>query len=564
MQSKLGYFLSGPSPQQSQSPITGVLHAYITRDFTECPDTTPTMSNLSTNPLAIKQDLTQPSESFMELYQRNHISRDSDGSYVVRFPWKQNHPTLPTNLMVCERQTRALARRLGHNPELLQLYSTIMIEQEQRGFIEKVHPSNIQNNEVHYIPHHPVHKNSLTTPVRIVYNCSCRQSKHGVSLNDCLMVGDPPLNDLCGILIRFRFHQYALSTDIEKAFLHVKLDEQDRDFTRFLWLSNPSDPESTFITYRFKVVLFGSTSSPFMLSAALDYHLNLYSSTVSSDMKSNLYVDNIISGCQTEDTILHYYTTARAIMKEANFNLRSWATNSRRLQERALADHTLDSETTVNLLGLRWNTCTDTVTLVKKQIHSDNSPMTKRTILQAASRQFDPLGWLSPITIRAKLFLQELWERKVQWDEPLENDLQSSWKQIATDMEEAANVIITRRYSALSSNAPLFLHVFADASTKAYGAVAYLQGTTHVDLVMAKSHVSPLKSITLPRLELKAAVIAAHLAKFILTTLQPTLNEVEVRLWSDSQIVLHWIFSGKQLLVANRIQEINTLFPNTK
>ena len=134
--------------------------------------------------------------------------------------------------MVCKCQTRTLARRLGHQPELLTLYKTIIVEQEQRGFIEKVDPSDVENKRTHYIPHHPVHKNSLTTPVRIVYNCSCHQSKHDVSLNDCLMVGDPPLNDLCGILVRFRLHHYALSTDIEKAFLHVNLNEQDRDFTR--------------------------------------------------------------------------------------------------------------------------------------------------------------------------------------------------------------------------------------------------------------------------------------------------------------------------------------------
>ena len=127
---------------------------------------------------------------------------------------------------------------------------------------------------VHYIPHHPVQKNSPTTPIRIVYNCSCRQSSHHASLNDCLMVGDPALIDLCAILLRFRLHCYALSTDIEKAFLHVKLNNQDRDFTRFFWLSDPANPESPFITYRFKVVLFGSVSSPFMLSATLQHHLN--------------------------------------------------------------------------------------------------------------------------------------------------------------------------------------------------------------------------------------------------------------------------------------------------
>ena len=289
----------------------------------------------SPTPAPSQQDsmTNQPSQSFIHMYQRNCISRDNDGSYVVRFPWKENHPFLPSNLAICERQTRSLARRLGRQPDLLQLYSNIISDQEKRHFIERA-PSQ-RTNGVHYIPHHPVRKTSPTTPVRIVYNCSCRQSPQHASLNDCLMVGDPPLIDLCAILLRFRLYCYALSTDIEKAFLHVRLESRDRDFTRFLWLSDPANPESPFITYRFKVVLFGSTSSLFMLSTTLEHHLNSYNSAVSRDMKRNLYVDNIISGCQSEEAVLRYYTESRAIMNDAKFNLRSWASNSSKLQEQA-------------------------------------------------------------------------------------------------------------------------------------------------------------------------------------------------------------------------------------
>ena len=121
--------------------------------------------------------------------------------------------------------------------------------------------------------HHPVYKNCFTMPVRIVYNCSYCQSPAHASLNDCLLIGDTPSIDVCGILLCFRLHCYALSTDIEKAFLHVKLDERDRDFIRFLWLSNPDDPESPFTMYRFKVVLFSSSSSLFMLTTTLHHHL---------------------------------------------------------------------------------------------------------------------------------------------------------------------------------------------------------------------------------------------------------------------------------------------------
>ena len=156
----------------------------------------------------------------------------------------------------------------------------------------------------HFIPHHAVKKQSATTPVRIVYDCSCRQSPCHHSLNNCLQVGPPFLIDLCTLLLHFRSHKFTLVTDIEKAFLHVQLAEGDRSYTCFLWLSEPDNPESQFTIYRFKVVLFGSVSSPFMLHAALRYHLTTEKSTTASDILANLYVDNVVSGCSNETRAL--------------------------------------------------------------------------------------------------------------------------------------------------------------------------------------------------------------------------------------------------------------------
>ena len=113
----------------------------------------------------------------------------------------------------------------------------------------------------------------------IVFDCSCRQSVDSLRLNDCLHSGPPFLNDLCGILTCFRQHSFAFSSNIEKAFLLVHLDPEDRNFTRFLWLSDPSIVNSAFVTYRFKVVLFGATCSPFMLNAMQLTHLMQYQLT---------------------------------------------------------------------------------------------------------------------------------------------------------------------------------------------------------------------------------------------------------------------------------------------
>ena len=141
-----------------------------------------------------------------------------------------------------------------------------------------------------------------------MYDCSCKQSHNTASLNNCLHTGPPFLNDLCAILLCFRQHRFAFSADIKKAFLHVYLDDTDRDATHFLWLSDPVDENSPFVTYRFRVVLFGATCSPFMLYATLTFHLTQNLTEVSQDILRNLYVDNIVSGCISEQVMIDYFT----------------------------------------------------------------------------------------------------------------------------------------------------------------------------------------------------------------------------------------------------------------
>ena len=349
---------------------------------------------------------------------------------------------LPANYEVCKRRTRSMARRLAKTPDLLKLYGEIVADHEKREFIEKVpstsdpQPSTCNKN-FHYIPYHAVIKESATTPVRIVYDCSCRQSAVAPSLNDCLQTGPPLLTDMCAIILRFRTHPYALSTDIEKVFLHVRLNEYDRDFTRFLWLSEPLDPESSFITYRFKVVLFGSASPPFMLNATLHHHLDQQNTNVAQDMKEDLYVDNLISGCDTEVDTVTYYEGARSIMNQGKFNLRSWESNSSLHQARTSEDNTNEKSEKVNVLGLQWHPTTDDLTFAEGSTSTPNVPATICKIVQHTAKVYDPFGLLVPVTKRARILLQELWQRKLPWNTPVDQALQQKWLTIAEDIHQS-------------------------------------------------------------------------------------------------------------------------------
>ena len=373
---------------------------------------------------------------------------------------------------------------------------------------------------------------------------------------------------MCSIILRFRTHPYAFSTDIEKAFLHVRLNEYDRDFTRFLWLSDPLDPESSFIIYRFKVVLFGSASSPFMLNATLHHHLDKHNTNIAQDMKENLYVDNLISGCDTEVDAVVYYEEARSTMSQGKFNLRSWTSNSSLLQARTAEDNTNEKSEKVNILGLQWNPTTDNLALAESSSNSTpNVPATKRKILQQSAKVYDPLGLLAPVTVRARILLQELWQRKLPWDTPVDQDLQQRWLTIAEDIQQSITkqATLPRQYlpTPVEQQAELQLHVFADASTLAFGTVAFLQQGPHTSFVMAKSRVAPLKKRTLPQLELMAALIAARMAHFIQQAFQKRYPDLSIHMWSDSQIVLHWLNSEKPLpqFIANQVKEIKQLYP---
>ena len=176
----------------------------------------------------------------------------------------------------------------------------------------------------HYIPHHGVTKESSTTPLRVVYDCSCRKTSDHPSLNNCLTTGPPLLNELNAILIRFHQLKYGLAADIEKAFLNIVLDEEDCDVTRFFWLSDPNDPTSIFNVYWFKRILFGASSSPFILNATLDKHFKQFSDPVAERICEDIHVDDLVSGAQDDDGAVSFYTKARSLMTPGGFNLRSW------------------------------------------------------------------------------------------------------------------------------------------------------------------------------------------------------------------------------------------------
>ncbi|XP_053389951.1 uncharacterized protein LOC128552902 [Mercenaria mercenaria] len=319
IQSRIGYLLSGPLSTENQiqpSPFPVSMLNVMTMHVQE-------EVNLErfweVESLGVEQkSVHQGYEEYTKQYQNTGISYEN-GKYIAKLPWKENHPFLPSNELISRRRTVSVVNRLRKEPELLQKYGEILSEQEKRGFIEKITDvKSSENTKVHYIPHHPVKKDSATTPIRIVYDCSCKSTRDSPTLNECLMKTPPILNDLTAILLRFRYHEFAVSTDIEKAFLNIGLHPDDRDVTRFFWLSDPNNPDSPLQIYRFKSVLFGATCSPFILNATVTKHLALHRCDDTERIQQGLYVDNILTSVPDESTLLDFYTNSRQLFQKAS------------------------------------------------------------------------------------------------------------------------------------------------------------------------------------------------------------------------------------------------------
>ena len=487
----------------------------------------------------------------------DHCLTTEDGRYTAKLPWKPDHPTLPTNYQAANTRTRNMIAKLPN--ELVKVYNNILNDQMNKGFIEKV--TDDTPDIGHYLPHLSVKKDSESTPIRIVYDCSATTGKNQPSLNQYLDTGPPLLNSLTSILLRFRANPIALTADIEKAFLQIRLHETDRKYTKFLWLTDSTDINSPFETFQFKSVLFGATCSPFILNAAIKHLTNEHISKPTAQiLQQDIYVDDVISSCATSMEAIRFYEQAIDILSTRKFNLRSWNTNDPFLRQITDIDGRSNSKSDVPVLGIGWDSKTDILRVKPLKAPNFGQFTSKRDVVAYSASLYDPLGMLSPVHIKAKLIIQRLWITNHNWDTPIDSELLQLWQNTADDLYKLTDNQIARKYF-VNNPTTVEIHAFCDASEKAYGAAVYLVSDTESTLVMAKARVAPInkQALTLPRLELMGAVIGTRLNQFVGKSLEQKYSISKYVLWSDSQITLHWLHGrGKQnVFTRNRVTEIN-------
>ncbi|GFX86851.1 integrase catalytic domain-containing protein [Trichonephila clavipes] len=448
-------------------------------------------------------------------------------------PLKEDPSCLGESRQTAIQRLNSLWKRLSRDKEYLSLYEKFLQEYEDLGHMREIKADG--SGVSFYMPHHGVYRpEKSTTKMRTVFNASS-PSTSGKSLNSIQFNGGLVQEDLFSIMVRFRKHKYAFTTDIEKMFRMINIHPEQTCLQRILWKKGIGEPIKT---YELTTVTYGTVSAPYLATRTLKQlamdeanNFPLAAPVVLSDC----YMDDILSGSESIEEVIELQHQLIEMFKTAGMHLHKWCGNL--------------PEITSNLQEIEQQRPTS---------------FTKRMVLSTIARIFDPLGLLGPIITWAKIFMQRLWLLELGWSDELPFKEQKEWRRFIDSLKAVNNISIDRCI-VIHTAESIELHAFSDASEKAYGSSIYLKsisalGEVKVYLVTSKSRVSPLKQISIPRLELCGAVLAAKLMKKVKEALN--LQITAVHFWSDSTIVISWIHRESRELktfVANRVSKIHQL-----
>ena len=221
-------------------------------------------------------------------------------------------------------------------------------------------------------------------------------------------------------------------------------------------------------------------------------------------------------------------------------------------------------EESSHVLGLKWDHNNDTLVVSRGISSTVTKSLTQRLVLSLVSKVFDPIGLVAPFTVGAQLLLKDIWRVSGQyWDEELPKDTVERFLEWSVELPKLAEITIPRSYFA-GNFEHLELHMFGDSSQEVFSTVAFLRARvtnssgaqTELAFVLGKPRLAPMKVMTIPKLELQAALLAARLKKDFCRALTVHVNKV--LMWTDSTTVLQWLHSkSKQpIFIANRVCEV--------
>ena len=509
--------------------------------------------------------------------------------WSVRYAWIKDPKELPNNVAVAVAMMKSTEKKLkGLGPVYTNLYNEGIEDMINRKVARKLSISEINNYKgpVFYLHHHEILKpESESTPLRIVFNSSLNYKGH--KLNDYWAKGPDMLNELLGILIRFRQGLIAVAGDLSKMYNAVELELLEQHTHRFVWRGGNEGkaPEH----YALSALGFGDRPSGIIAMLALRKTAEIKEEEfpeVKRVIERNTYVDDIVHSVDSKVEAEKLMHDINSVLDEGSFKIKHWIMSGNDTPNEMLNLSTANEE---KVLGLNWDPNKDVFSFKIKLNFSkkhkkvrekpnlsrseldDKLPisLTRREVYSQVNAIYDPLGLIVPFTLGAKILMRELIDSKNDhsvndWDEPMSEYMRMKWKNLFLEMFELEKISFCRRVKSVNYIGSPTLVIFSDASMLAYGACAYVRwklsnGHFETHLLLAKNRIAPTKQLTMPRLEMCGAVVASRIRSTVEKHCDWKFDRV-VHI-TDSAIVRAQIQKesyGFGTFIANRVAEIQS------
>jgi len=500
-------------------------------------------------------DTTSESDKNLTAYVIDNSSRDSDGRLILPALWDPRVKNqLPNNYKLANSILSNTLKKFGSDHDKLKQYDDVIQQQLGSGVLDRMPDLDALKNDPSksFLAHNAVFRQHAdTTKCRVVLLSNlCEKGQNNLSHNQISIPGPQLNNKLLTICTLYRFNQFLLIYDLEKAFLQLGLNPEDCDKLHILWFNDIMNNDFTRVALKFTRVPFGLRFSPTLLMIALYMILilNHDGDAVGTELREMLYnlsyMDNIAYSSSAQNLVENAFRESEGIFADYCFNLQKYATNCPSVRSK-INDPSLSSD--VKLFGMLWDTGEDTFR--NKPPHLDSEARTKRQILSSLNANYDPLGIYLPLYNRAKLFMRDLQSDKdLNWDTVIKGDLLKTWLKICKQLNRSVDIPIPRCIGDYDDTYDIL--TFTDASKDLYGCVLYLQSvnTGKISFCLAKNRVVTRQMLgkTVPVLELSAISFGISCTFDFYNELTNSFRPIKFRdihLYSDSSISLCWLSS---------------------
>ena len=477
------------------------------------------------------------------LYRKTH--KLGNGHFQAPVLWKGSSRPY-NNLQQAVESWRQLELRLDRDPAKREAYEKVVQGWIDSGYMQRLSKEAALESNAFYLLHFPVYReDKQSTRVRIVMNG--KSEYKGTSLNDCVLKGPKVINELVNVLLRFRRYRVAVSGDVREMFLQVHLAAEDAKFHRIVF-SFRREGDTCILEAR--VHLFGNRGSPTIVIFVIKWAATLFQTThplgAETILDSSL-VDDCMDSVKTEDDARQLVKELKEIFAYCGMKIHKWVCSHEGVvpgpREKVLVrDPNLESDFPGGkALGISYDPIKDEFRF-KEKLQPEGEVWNRRKTLAFYMSLYDPLGFILPVLMVARMLFQETWYAEPTWENTLSKELQDKWNSWTSQLA-GLPVLAFPRWLHLeeldSAVERRGLHVFCDSSKAALGACAYLVTSKQSVLVFAKGKIIKRKGSSIPSCELESGRLAVGVGKKVAQALG--MEESQVWYHCDAVPVLGWI-----------------------